>query len=150
MTNTRKTYLNDCVYNGHIRKWNKETISVFIAPCNEPQYIEMVKTAYQLWLAETNNYLKVEYVKDLYESDINVSWIELTNENLGNCQFDYDNNGQFIGAEVSVPLPNYDINSQFNDNEVFYTILKLTGYSLGLPSSPYEGDITHETHQYGV
>jgi len=148
MTNTRKTYLNDCVYNGHVRRWNKDTLLIFIAPCEDPQYSKMVKTAYQLWLAETNHYLKVEYVEDLYESDINISFFSFDIDNFGSCEFSYDNKGQFIGAEISIPMLDLENYPQYDMQNIFQTTLKLVGHSLGLPNSPYKEDITFKDYQY--
>ena len=148
MTNTRKTYLNDCVYNGHVRRWNKDTLLIFIASCEDPQYSEMVKTAYQLWLAETNHTLKVEYVEDLYESDINISFFSFDIDNFGSCEFSYDNKGQFIGAEISIPMLDLENYPQYDMQNIFQTTLKLVGHSLGLPNSPYKEDITFKDYQY--
>ena len=148
MTNTRKTYLNDCVYNGHVRKWNKDTLLIFIASCEDPQYSKMVKTAYQLWLAETNHTLKVEYVEDLYESDINISFFRFDIDNFGSCEFSYDNKGQFIGAEISIPMLDLENYPQYDMQNIFQTTLKLVGHSLGLPNSPYKEDITFKDYQY--
>lgn len=149
MSNQVKTYLNYNVQNGYIRRWNLKKVCVYIEPCQDSKYIDMVSDAFQLWLDETKETLAIEYVEDLFESHINIAWCKPDKENFGNCQFYSDAKSHFFSAEINIALPDYSINKEYDDKEVFYAVLKLTGLALGLPNSPYKGDITYEPHQYG-
>jgi hypothetical protein len=154
------SYLHYCLKRGRLIRWpdNCMPLKVFIGPFKwykavheAYQYQQMVLDAFNLWQKVSDGRVSFEFVTNINNSQINLSWKRVDRESLGKCYYNYDEYGRLYSAEVVIGLSDGLIHAKYEDkNEVYHTILHEVGHALGLDHSPYRMDIMYVPHQYGT
>ena len=139
-------------------KWpaNLNPINIYIAPIELPDYAEhentyrnMVIKAFNVWSVASGEKIKFEVTDSLYDSSINVKWLEGNGENFGHCTYNYDQKGRLYSATIFIDLITKKIDRIDYNTEIYHGILHCVGAALGLPTTDNPDDIMCSPHQFG-
>ena len=144
----RKTYLNNSVKNGHLIRWNKNQIPVYIPPIENNDYNKIIINAFNEWADATNGVLTFKYVNESIQNGINIIIKKFDKKDLsGYYKIDYTENFLIYSSRIELCLPNLLLYKKYTGVSFYNTLLPIIGKILGL-SSPYSEDITSSYKQY--